>query len=88
MQAIDRRVLANIRQCKAKGGYLNGAGCTNACPYRDICRIPRVSFLIQTRNFKAVFDKSVIDSGVHISQFIISDSSTDEYINELTGAIG
>ena len=88
MACLDHRVLADIRNCKAKNGYLDGAGCTNACPYRDICRIPRVSFLIQTRNFKAAFDKSVVDSGVYISQFVISESSTEEYINEVSGAIG
>lgn len=83
----DQRIIANIRDCKAKNGYLGGAGCTNACEYRDSCRIPRVSFLVQTRNIKAVHDKSIIDSGIYISQYTIIDSNTDEYINEFTGAI-
>lgn len=88
MACKDRRILANIRKCKVENGYLGGAGCTNSCEYRDSCRIPRVSFLVQTRNFKTEYDKSIIDSGVYISQYIISESNTEEYINEFSGATG
>lgn len=88
MTCIDRSILANIRDCKAKNGYLGGAGCTNACEFRDSCRIPRTSFLVHTRNFKAEYEKSIVDSGIYISQYIISESNAEEYINDFTGVSG
>ena len=88
METLDHRTLANIRKCKAPGGYLDGAGCTNSCEIRDSCRIARIPLMVGSHNFKT---KSV---GVHIilSEYANSwetvSHNIEEYINEFSGAIG
>ena len=87
METLDHRTLANIRKCKAPGGYLDGAGCTNSCEIRESCRIPRVSLMVASHNFKTIDAKIEFVSGQYAVSYGISSHNLEEYINEYSGAV-
>lgn len=82
---VDRRVMANLRGCKQKKSYLEGAGCTKQCEHRKTCKIKRVKFLVQAHNFKARFVEATQINGVHAAIFQIEAHAPDEYINGVLG---
>ena len=86
MSYSDKFINAHLRDCKMYNGVFGGVVCTNSCEYFDSCRVQRVPFLIQTRNFKVKYDKQYVCNGSYVSQYNISSSEMDGYINELTSS--
>ncbi len=82
MAGIDRRIRARIRGCQDTT-FLEGVLCTNACEFRDSCKIKRKPLLVNTLKASVQFDKSNVDGGIYISEFLVTDISADGFINEM-----